>query len=370
MEVCYRIIMVLTGSSVQALDIDDSGNAKPVSINGNVSMSYKDKNDMDVFVQHIKDSYSIEDFSDDSFAALVVNCGADAEIAEYLHELTVKAADSSLIRAEYVVPFIAAGKCKLKKGEVVTVSILGMAYTICTDETGRAVCFISANVKRADGIVDTMPESAAANANNPLVIEPADFAALVAVDTGLFGSDEEVLKQKDTQIAELRTEYEQKLTAMQKKAAQESAEYQRQLTEERENIKKERDKYQQSLTTERRKIKKLKTKRSICWVYYNDDYSSDYTNQNIKLLYQDGAIVDIGSNIAQVIKRRSFPVFNFGGHTENIKAPNSGKIFYLTKDDAVITEDMPIAIIGSEGDTRSDVETWFSSVREVLQIFL
>lgn len=376
MEIRYRIMTVLTDSQVQAFDIDGSGNAKPVSVNGNVAMSYKDARDMDAFIQHIKDNYSIEEFSDDGFAVLIVNCDADAEVAERLHTLTAVAADSSLIRAEYVLPFIAAGKCKLKKDAALTVSIAETAYTIYTDTAGRAVC-VQAGETDAGGAAG---ESGEAGTEPLLVIEPADFAVLFSADAGMLGNDEEALKQKDAQIAELqadtahrlaglRSEYEQELEL--EKTAQESAEYQRQLEEVRDAV------------------QNMRLKRSICWVKeyaqyaktQDDKYRShvfgggwglesvDSTNGQyrweIQMLSKDGDLVVKGSPIAELTQYKGKATVKYEANYI-IKAPQAGRIFYLEKDAANIKENTPIAIIGSEDDTRSDAVAWYALVRDAV----
>ena len=235
MQARYRILALITDTTAMALSLDSKGNTKPVSINGNPCMYYETAEDMKTFVQYIKDEYSINDFDDDDFALMIVNCGSDAAVAERMHELTLKAGNNSLIRAEYALPFIAASKRKIKKNDDFTVSVLEAMYTICIDENGKVDCTRCA-------ITDT--EATDEESENALTLEPADFAVLFAIGIGTFGDDEEALKQKD--IAQLHAEYEQKLAFLRlinsfkkvqlhaeykQKLADMKTEYERQLTE-------------------------------------------------------------------------------------------------------------------------------------------
>lgn len=198
MKARYRILALITDTTAMALSLDSKGNTKPVSINGNPCMYYETAEDMDKFVEFIKDEYSINDFDDDDFALMIVNCGSDAAVAEHLHELTLKAGNNSLIRAEYALPFIAASKRKIKKNDDFTVSILDAVYTICIDENGHAEC------SRSDS-----------EAVNALNLEPADFTVLFSADTSIFGRNEEILKQKDLELNELKEKYENRITELQ-----------------------------------------------------------------------------------------------------------------------------------------------------------
>lgn len=198
MKARYRILALITDTTAMALSLDSKGNTKPVSINGNPCMYYETAEDMKTFMQYIKDEYSINDFDDDDFALMIVNCGSDAAVAERMHELTLKAGNNSLIRAEYALPFIAASKRKIKKNDDFTVSVLEAMYTICVDETGHAEC------SRSDS-----------EAVNALNLEPADFTVLFSADTSIFGRNEEILKQKDLELNELKEKYENRITELQ-----------------------------------------------------------------------------------------------------------------------------------------------------------
>ena len=198
MQARYRILALITDKTAMALSLDSKGNTKPVSINGNPCMYYETAEDMDKFVEFIKDEYSINDFADDDFALMIVNCGSDAAVAERMHELTLKAGNNSLIRAEYALPFIAASKRKIKKNDDFTVSVLEAMYTICIDENGHAEC------SRSDS-----------EAVNALNLEPADFTILFSADTSVFGRNEEILKQKDLELNELKEKYENRITELQ-----------------------------------------------------------------------------------------------------------------------------------------------------------
>ncbi|MGP1457877.1 MAG: hypothetical protein ACTTKL_01000 [Treponema sp.] len=194
MKARYRILAVVTEKKVLALSLDSRGVTTPVSINGNPCMYYESAGDMESFLQYIKDDYSINDFDDDDFALIVVDCGQDGTAAKRLHALTLKAKCSSLIEAEYVLPFIAARKRAIKKGDEFAVTVEDAAYTLRVDDEGRIDC--------AHCGTDETPSE------NALTLGAADFTALFSADASVFGRNEEALKQKDAEIAELKAEYE------------------------------------------------------------------------------------------------------------------------------------------------------------------
>ena len=151
---------------------------------------------MERFAQYIKNEYSINDFDDDDFALIIVDCGADCAAAKSLHAKTLTAKCSSLIEAEYVLPFIAAKKRAIKKGEEFAVTIADAAYTLRADDKGRIDCVRCT--------ADAPPE-------NALSLELADFTALFFADASVFGRDEDALKQKDAEIAELKADAERQI---------------------------------------------------------------------------------------------------------------------------------------------------------------
>ena len=148
---------------------------------------------MERFAQYIKNEYSINDFDDDDFALIIVDCGADCAAAKSLHAKTLTAKCSSLIEAEYVLPFIAAKKRAIKQGEEFAVTIADAAYTLRADDNGCIDCICCT--------ADAPPPE------NALSLELADFTALFFADASVFGRDEDALKQKDAEIAELKTEW-------------------------------------------------------------------------------------------------------------------------------------------------------------------
>lgn len=151
---------------------------------------------MERFAQYIKNEYSINDFDDDDFALIIVDCGADCAAAKSLHAKTLTAKCSSLIEAEYVLPFIAAKKRAIKKGEEFAVTIADAAYTLRADDKGRIDCVRCT--------ADAPPE-------NALSLELADFTALFFADASVFGRNEDALKQKDAEIAKLKTDAERQI---------------------------------------------------------------------------------------------------------------------------------------------------------------
>ena len=194
MKARYQILAMVTDKKALGLSLN---NGRPISVEGNPHMYYEGPEDMERFAQYIKNEYSINDFDDDDFALIIVDCGADCAAAKSLHAKTLTAKCSSLIEAEYVLPFIAAKKRAIKKGEEFTVTIADAAYTLRADDTGRIDC-----VRCTAGAPP--PE-------NALSLELADFTALFFADASVFGRDEDALKQKDAEIAELKADAERQI---------------------------------------------------------------------------------------------------------------------------------------------------------------
>ncbi|MGP1457873.1 MAG: hypothetical protein ACTTKL_00980 [Treponema sp.] len=329
-------------------------------------MYYETSEDMDTFVEFIKDFYSINDFDDDDFALIIVDCGRDGTAAKRLHALTLKAKCSSLIQAEYVLPFIAAAKRAIKKGDEFAVSVLDAAYTICVDENAHADCACS----------DSEPE-------NALILETSDFITLFSADTSVFGRDEEALKQKDAQIEKMRTEYERELTNAQKKAAEERSEHQRQLaeTESRKDAKilELQTEYERKLESE---IDRVLTNSVVCVTKHaaaSGGYFSEYEKNGLTNPYngflhilnqigssayaaskessgyyrlrwelqrgcEHGALVEEGQCIAHLTGFEGKATVR-SSSTYNIFAPCSGKIFYLKVVEHNFGDRTPFAII-------------------------
>ena len=176
----YKILVLLSSTQAQAASVYDNGNTKPISINGNVSMSYAAASDMEKFVAHIKGNYNIDDFSDDNFFVVIVNCGASTETLKALYGLLDGTKDTTLINASYILPFVSGRKEPFKIGDERTVRIFDAEYQLCVCPDSSIVC-----EKTQDGSAS----------ENSQILAAADF-------TFLFFSNAEYLEVLEKETVE------------------------------------------------------------------------------------------------------------------------------------------------------------------------
>ena len=338
----YKILILVNEDCVQAADTDDRGKTLPISINGNTSMNYKTTDDMDSLVTHIKDNYNIDEFSDDNFSVIIINCGGDRNAVQRLLQLTEGAADSNVINAEYVLPFIAAAKEKLRKEQSYKIRIGKTEFVLATDANGISSCIKSDGSEKDEA---------------DIILELKDFAALFSADISRLGNDEEALKQKDEELQQLSKEYEQKLADAVSKADSEMAKIKAQL-----------DDAQKSLS-------KWTRRRSLCWSgnqeprssggqsYYSffgaGSGSSKSYRREITMLHKNGDSVKENEKIAEVKLFEGKATVNYAAKYY-VRAEQDGKVFYLAKNTSDIWANTPIAIVADKKDTEEDAMEWFA----------
>ncbi len=329
----YKILIVVNADSVQAADIDDHGKSQPISINGNVSMNYAAVSDMEKFVDHIKGNYNIDDFSDDNFSVIIINCDGDRNAVQTLYRLTTSATDSNIINAEYVLPFIAVAKEKLRKGQTYKISVCETSFTLTIAADGHTSCIKSDFDEKAD-----------------ITLELNDFAILFSADISRLGNDEETLRRKNEEIERLSKDYEQQLTAMKSQAEKETARLKMEL-------------------------EKCRRKRSLCWSgtmqpgsrhsysggiaqFLRQSSSQTGYRREMKMLRKNGDAVKDGDRIAAVSLFEGRATVTTSG-SYYIYARQDGKVFYLTKDSKDTPMNTPVAIIADKDDTQEDAMEWF-----------
>mgnify|MGYP002624860958 CR=1 FL=1 len=178
MEKQYRILILIAQKQIQALSVDDKGRTEPISINGNVRMSYNSSDDLNELITSIKDTYNIDSFSDLVFSVFVVNFDADTKILKQLCAMLDGANDLNTVNAAFILPFASGKKEKFKKDENRTAQILESDYHICLNEDFSIVC-----------------EKAASGADeNTQILVAEDFAFIFNLSAKDFGLLEEEIK--------------------------------------------------------------------------------------------------------------------------------------------------------------------------------
>lgn len=140
MEMQYKILVFASQKQIQALIVDEKGRTEPISINGNVKISYNSDEDLELFITAVKETYNTESFSDLNIVVLIVNCGANAKMLKKLYLYFEGASDISIINAVYILPFVSGKKEKFSENSVHFIQILDAVYTISVDEALNITC--------------------------------------------------------------------------------------------------------------------------------------------------------------------------------------------------------------------------------------
>ena len=183
MEKQYRILILIAQKQIQALSVDDKGRTEPISINGNVRMSYNSSDDLNELITSIKDTYNIDSFSDLVFSVFVINFDADSQIIKQFRSMLDGAKNLNVVNAAFILPLASGKKAKFKNGESRTAQILESDYHICLNEDSSSVC-----------------EKAASGADeNTQILVAEDFAFIFNLNAKDFGLLEEEIKAETTE---------------------------------------------------------------------------------------------------------------------------------------------------------------------------
>ena len=93
----YQIIIFLTKTKIFATEINNDGKSDPISINGNSEINCDDTNAVDELMGCLFDAFSVDNFSDDFFDIVIVDCGGDKKVISYLND---KCADAAKLCVE------------------------------------------------------------------------------------------------------------------------------------------------------------------------------------------------------------------------------------------------------------------------------
>ena len=188
MEMQYKILVFASQKQIQALIVDEKGRTEPISINGNIKISYNSDEDLEIFITAVKETYNTESFSDLDIVVLIVNCGANAKKKKKLYLHFEGASDISIINAVYILPFVSGKKEKFSGNSVRFIQILDAVYTISVDEALNITCKKSDDTIAVDENVQT------------LLTE--DFSFLFSLNAESFDLSKKVIEESETEQAE------------------------------------------------------------------------------------------------------------------------------------------------------------------------
>ena len=97
-----QIIIFITKTKIFASEINSSGEAETVSINGNPEIKCEGKESADELIECLCDAYNIDDFADDNFDILIIESDADREVIKYLETKCSGATKFNIISMEKI----------------------------------------------------------------------------------------------------------------------------------------------------------------------------------------------------------------------------------------------------------------------------
>ena len=155
-----QLIIFITKTKIFASEINSSGKAEVISINGNTEIKYEGKESVDELITCLFDAFNIDDFAEDNFDIIILESDADREVIKYLETKCTGAIKFNIISVEKLLPVIASNKNLLKMDKEVTVTFANHFYKIfCANS----------NIVNVEKI---------ANSESAIVLQENDFALL------------------------------------------------------------------------------------------------------------------------------------------------------------------------------------------------
>lgn len=338
-----KLIITMTRTQISAAFLEN-GKPMPVSFDGNTKMPYEGEKDFQKFCMAVSDTFNLENLDGADMSAILVVCGAENEKANELNALLSKLQGNSMIRAEYVLPYILASRGELKKDAGQCVAILDSAYALKNNEKNLLEC---AEAEKSE--------------ENALTLSANDFFPLFFVDASKFGMDEKIIVQKDKEIAEKNSEIKR-------------------LQNEREELSKKidellssKDTHQKEMEILSKSFKSVAERKVIQWQYSKASSSAssymwlsrhDSTAQirfEFERTRKDGDAVQYGEEIGTVKVFQGKATVKYE-EIFSLKAHSSGVIFYQIDNSPDIGKKAIVAVICDEADTKSEVSKWVRSV--------
>ncbi len=131
-----QIIIFITKTKISASEINSSGKAETVSINGNPEIKCEGKESADELIECLCDAYNIDDFADDNFDIIILEGDADREVIKHLETKCSGAIKFNIISMEKILPVIASAKNLIKAGKEIVLTFADQFYKISCDNNG------------------------------------------------------------------------------------------------------------------------------------------------------------------------------------------------------------------------------------------
>ena len=349
-----KLIITMTRTQISAAFLEN-GKPMPVSFDGNTKMPYEGEKDFQKFCMAVSDTFNLENLDGADMSAILVVCGAENEKANELNALLSKLQGNSMIRAEYVLPYILASRGELKKDAGQCVAILDSAYALKNNEKNLLEC-----------------TEAEKSEENALALSANDFFPLFFVDASKFGMDEKLAQEQAERINALQDENQELLEKIQEFELDET---------ERANAQTAAKLTVEQVLAELERRAEIAEKRSVVYWAYNSRISPSRRSPSYSFLWgigntenissnlrfeferthQDGDMVNAGTVIGTVKVFSGKATVNYDSIHE-LTAKTDGQIFYQLNNSSDIGASAIVAVICDEADTKPEVFKWVKSV--------
>ena len=188
-----KIIVFLTNDRILGRNIISSDKVEVISIEGSSSITCKDTDEVDEFVECLLEGFRVRSFEDEDFDLTILDCNANKEILRYLAEKCEDSQKLNVISIDKVLPAIVLNKKKLQPGDKVKAIFAGDSYVLSCNE---------------DSNISVLPgDDGEELCEETLQIKDKDFSFLYAFSGKVMniGVDEKIIKEKNTVIETMQS---------------------------------------------------------------------------------------------------------------------------------------------------------------------
>lgn len=343
----YNIFILITKKYLQA-GYYHNGEITPISIDGNLKITYSSDKDFEKLLDAIRDTFNIDELDDISLSALIISCGTNKQYSDHLYRMIMKTTTHNIINAEIIIPYLCIYKTKLKQDQELCVSLLDSNYLISKQSNGKFKCIYLEDNNEDKSLFE---------------LELKDLLPLVELDLSKIGIDEKIIIEKDNRIQQLEKELEQ------------YKDYSAKLASDLEQKEVElQDQLKQTSNFLEENEKRLKSRRKAIFFFMSaffDNYNYNQLNDEkliskVDFLCENGELVKENTEIAIVEV-----IYEYKGNSRRytkkctLKAPASGKIIYNNNNPLKQGAGAKHIIIGAicdADDTISKVNEWILSL--------
>lgn len=361
----YNLLICISEKKLMALDVIDLDNIDRISIEGNDFLEIKEESSIVEFSKYIKEYYNIDSFTDININICIVSFYAKRKDLNLIYKDMKDASRLDIIDAKVYLPILLLKESSIKANSIVNV-----------------YCFENSYIMKITS--DLGIEYILEGNGDEVKLEPEMFSIIFMFTCDGLISDEAEIRKLKSNYKELLNEYKSSIEKKDKEIEKYEDRYKK-LELKYENIIKEIE----ILKREKEEQNKIKnTKRSVIWftkdlIKSTSIYESNLRGEifslplmaasaivnkkeyKIRNLHKSGDIITKGTNITEIVEyvKTSIGELKETGRKCTIKAKYSGRIFYLKDNNVCVTNDVEIAIITDESDTKKDVMKWYKDMR-------